>query len=374
MKIVLFISLLDQVGGAELATLRLAEHLMAVGHEVSILTTQGLKCWIKWHPVIDYAKGVRIVRLPVWQRNPDIFRWMLAAEAAILLPLSLRSIQVMHLRGLTQETLSIAEIARRMGIKTVCTPMASGISGDAGRLRKRRINATAFDRIAALTEPMRAEIVELGYPPEQTCVISNGVDTGFFAPPKRQLAEAHVVFVGQFRPEKRVDVLLKAWASARTHVQGVRLTLVGGGQHLMRYQQMAKALGIEATFTPLTDAVGVRAALQEGSIFVMPGVSEGMSNALLEAMAIGLAPVAADTPANRAVIMPEANGLVYDAESPAALAAQLRRLIDNPILRQRLGAAACETVVQRFQMNHVTAQYIKLYERLIGNTWLGEMV
>jgi glycosyltransferase involved in cell wall biosynthesis len=368
MNIALYVGILDQVGGAEIASLRLAERLGMAGHEVSLLTTQSLTRWRTAKSIIDYAKGIRVIRLPVWQRSERIFAQMLFAQALWAMPLLLRGIQMLHLRGLTPETVALARIARRMGIRTLCTPMASGVYGDVARFPASiRHSFSVFDWISALTEPMRDEVIRLGYLPERISVIPNGVDTNFFKP-QQPPSEPHVVFVGQFRPEKRINILLEAWAQIQSACPRARLTLVGGGHYLPDYRHLALQLGIEPNFVPNMDTAGVLAQLQANSIFVMPGVSEGMSNALLEAMAVGLAPIAADTPANRAIITPEVDGLVYSAESPQALAWQIKRLIDDDTLRRRLGTAARETVVRRFTLDGVVERHLAMYQRLLGET------
>lgn len=367
MNIALYVSEADQVGGAELATLRLAERLSQRGCSVTVLTTVGLRRWLHHFVIIDYAKGFRLIRLPVWQRNERTFRAMLLTQAAWTIPALMRRTQVLHARGLTVETIRLAQLARRMGIRTLCTPMASGDYGDMAKLPARaRRYITVFDRIAALTEPLRAEIVSIGYPPDRIRVIPNGVDADCFKPAAQPHNQPRAVFVGQFRPEKRVDLLLRAWQNVAAGYPQARLTLVGGGRLLADYQRMASGMGVSATFVPNTDTVGVRVELHEASIFVAPGISEGMSNALLEAMAVGLAPIAADTPASRAIITPECDGLVYAPESPEALAAQLVRLIDDDALRQRLGQAAHDTILRRFTLDQVVDQHLAMYCELLG--------
>jgi glycosyltransferase involved in cell wall biosynthesis len=268
---------------------------------------------------------------------------------------------------LTPETVTLAQIARRLGIKTICVPMASGAYGDVSRFPPTAPHDTqAFDWISALTAPLRDEIVGWGYPEDRISVIPNGVDTVTFSPPTSPCDEPQVIFVGQFRPEKRVSLLLHAWQQVQLIFPDVRLILVGGGRYLSQYQQMAARLGIAPTVIPNTDSASVLVQLQASSIFVLPGISEGMSNALLEAMAVGLAPIASDTPANHSVITPEFDGLCYPADSVGALAAQLTRLIGDSALRKRIGAAARETAVQRFNLDHVVDQYLDLYSQLLG--------
>jgi glycosyltransferase involved in cell wall biosynthesis len=338
------------------------------GHQVTIISTQAISQWRQQHLLIDYTKGIRIIRLPVWQKSRSIFIHMLTAQALWSFPLFLREIQVLHLRGLTPESINLARISRRLGIATLCVPMASGAYGDVAKFPPSVAkNSTFFERLSALTDSLRAEAIDWGMPADKTSVIPNGVDIDFFKPDEHPTDEPRVIFVGQFRREKRIDLLLRAFAQVQIDFPHAQLTLVGGGKSSEIYLQMAAQFGIFLNFIPNTDPSGVLANLQTSSIFVMPGISEGMSNALLEAMSVGLAPIVADTPANRAVITPEITGLIYQADSPEALAAQIKRLISDRDLRSRIGTAARKTVVQRFDLEAVTEQYLALYSQLLGD-------
>ncbi|HVU11783.1 MAG TPA: glycosyltransferase family 4 protein [Phototrophicaceae bacterium] len=365
MKIALFVNNIDAVGGAEIATRRLAEQFAQGEHQITLIGTQSLRQW-RIHPqLIDYTKNIRSIRLPVWQRSRKTFRQMLLFHARWLFPRL--KCDILHLRGLSPETLTLAAIARRCGMKTICVPMASGAYGDVTTCGQSDQPPT-FDWISALTVPLREEVIGWGFPSERTGVIPNGVDTRFFHSAAQSSTAPNVIFVGQFRPEKCVNLLLTAWKIVQMRMPQARLTLVGGGSHLPEYEQLADQLGLVVTFIPNTDADHVLTQLQASSVFVLPGISEGMSNALLEAMAVGLAPVVADTPANRAVITPEINGICYPAESAETLADQLTRLLTEPALRERLGAVAHTTVEQHYTLASVADQYLSLYARLLGET------
>lgn len=197
-------------------------------------------------------------------------------------------------------------------------------------------------------------------------MIPNGVDPDFFLPLAQSQPANHVICVGQLRPEKRNGPLLEAWHQVQESHSQAQLTLVGGADRITGYKQMAADLGIAPTFIPDTSSEGVRDQLRTGAIFVLPGISEGMSNALLEAMSVSLACVASDTPSNRAVIDPEVNGLVYDGDSADQLAAQLDRLLSDSGLRARLGQAAREIAVRNYSLDAVVDQYLALYRRLVS--------
>ncbi|MEO8392539.1 MAG: glycosyltransferase family 4 protein [Chloroflexota bacterium] len=367
MNIAFFVAIIDQIGGTELGTMRLAEQLAHRGHQVTIVTTQAMSQFRQRRSIFDYTKTIHVIRLPVWQRSRKIFARMLTAQALWAFPLFLRDIEILHLRGLTPESISLARIARRMSISTLCVPMASGAYGDVATFPSNiSKDPTVFDWVSTLTDSLRAEVINWGIPANKIGVIPNSIDIRYFKPPESPTNKPRVIFVGQFRPEKQIDILLRAWALFQKECPQAHLTLVGGDHSADSYIEMAAHLRISPTFILNTDTAGVLANLQMNSIFVMPGTSEGMSNALLEAMSVGLAPVVADTLANRAVITPEIDGLSYPANSPEALAEQLKRLISDTDLRHRIGTAARKTVSQRFDLESVTEQYLALYTQLLG--------
>jgi glycosyltransferase involved in cell wall biosynthesis len=291
---------------------------------------------------------------------------MLAFQARLVFPTYLRGSHVLQMRKLDWNTILLARIARRMGIKTICVPQASGFRGDVATFPAGTVHELQpYDWVSALTPDIQREVIGWGYPASHIGLIPNGVDTDFFCPADTPAFPQSAVFVGQFRPEKRLDILLQAWKQIQTEYPQVKLTLIGGGSNVAEYQQMATGLGISPEFIPISNPKDVRNILQRNAVFVLPGTSEGMSNALLEGMAVGLAPVTSDVPGNRVLITPELNGLCYDSNMPEALAGQLRRLFSDPILQKRLGATAREMVTAQYSLSGVVDEYEALYRWLV---------
>jgi glycosyltransferase involved in cell wall biosynthesis len=94
------------------------------------------------------------------------------------------------------------------------------------------------------------------------------------------------------------------------------------------------------------------AALERAHIFVLPSYTEGLPNAMIEAMAVGLPVVVTRVGSIPDVVIDETNGLLVQPRDSAALATALRRLIASAELRQRLGQAAHATARTRFATEH----------------------
>ena len=116
------------------------------------------------------------------------------------------------------------------------------------------------------------------------------------------------------------------------------------------------------------DFIGYRTDLADwirrAAVFVLPSRHEGISNALLEAQGAGVPAVVSDIPGNRAVVVDGETGLVVPAGDAEALARALIRLLSDPDLRRRLGAAARRRMEAEFGIAAVARQLSDLYGRL----------
>lgn len=365
LRIGLYVPIYDQTGGGEVFTGRLADQLVRRGYPVTILTSQPMSRWRKGGVILEHKGLLRVLRLPVWQHSGQTFTLMWQIEASFVMPIFLRNFNVLLINMLSDLSIYMGRMAHRLGIKTVCRPWASGPYGDVASFpRQGRREASAFDWLTALTEHIREEAIAWGFPQARTGIIPNGVDVEFFRPSTQPTDPHGVIFVGALRPEKRIHLLLEAFRLAQDRFSDAHLTLLGAKDD-NEYQGFARKLNLAVEFIPVSTPEVVLARLQQNSIFVMSGVSEGMSNALLEGMSVGLAPVVSDTPGNRAVIQPGINGLCYPPDSAEALAESLCLLMKDGAQRARLGAEARNTVLRSHTLEQVTDLYLALFERVL---------
>jgi len=111
----------------------------------------------------------------------------------------------------------------------------------------------------------------------------------------------------------------------------------------------------------------VPAILARSHVFCLPSAyGEGLPKCLLEAMAAGLPIVSTDIPGCRDAVRPDVNGLLVPPRDPVALAAALRRLIEDPALRRRFGAAGRLRAEREFESSIVVAQTLAVYRELVG--------
>jgi GalNAc-alpha-(1->4)-GalNAc-alpha-(1->3)-diNAcBac-PP-undecaprenol alpha-1,4-N-acetyl-D-galactosaminyltransferase len=171
-----------------------------------------------------------------------------------------------------------------------------------------------------------------------------------------------VIAMGRLSREKGFDLLLDGFARSRLPTSGWHLTILGDGPERVALQAQAAALGLKEC-TRFTGVVTDPFLwLREADIFVLSSRFEGFPNALLEAMACGLAVIAFDCESGpRAIVRHDRDGLLVSPEDVDALAGALDALAADEELRRRLGAAA-RRVVDRYALPDVAAAW----ETLIG--------
>jgi glycosyltransferase involved in cell wall biosynthesis len=145
-----------------------------------------------------------------------------------------------------------------------------------------------------------------------------------------------------------------------------RLLLIGhdSGMGLV-LRQKAMALGFADHIVWVEDRMNAQTPLAAADIAVVPSHQEGFSNSLLEVMACGLAVVATRVGGNIDAIIDGESGLLVPAKDAAALMAAIFRLYDDPVLRQRLGAAARSRVSKHFSLDNCVQRYLDLYTRVM---------
>ena len=219
--------------------------------------------------------------------------------------------------------------------------------------RRARMQLMAMDRLIAVSEEISKGLTgRLWIPDERITVIRNGIDT------KRAEALAkeplsHEWFadggppvllgVGRVVPQKGFDVLLKAFAIARKGAP-LRLVILGTGpaEHLAVLEELAESLGVSADVDFHGAVSNPYPYYRAASLFVLSSRWEGMSNALLEAMACGCPVVSTVTPGSSELLDYGRFGALVPADQPEVLAKAILARLDSPVrgknLRQRAEA------------------------------------
>lgn len=184
--------------------------------------------------------------------------------------------------------------------------------------------------------------------------------------PRQPAAERFVLYVGRLEERKGVDVLLRALAGVRESRPDVRLKILGRGELTDQLQQTARALDIAdaVDFVGWVDHAEIDDYYRRCAVFVLPskftpgGGYEPFSNVVLEAMACG-APVIATTANGAAydVVEDGVNGRVVPSGDPAAMAAALGALLDDPAAAETMGRRGRETIRDRFNVDRMAERF-----------------
>jgi glycosyltransferase involved in cell wall biosynthesis len=177
-----------------------------------------------------------------------------------------------------------------------------------------------------------------------------------------------LAFVGRLVPIKRVDLLLRAVASAnaRTSVC-IRLAIVGDGELRDELEEQAARLEVEESVTFMGYIEDVTDVATGADVAVLSSDNEGTPVALIEAAAAGKPAVTTAVGGVPDVVIAERTGLLVPAGDAEAHASALVRLAEDAGLRSRMGAAAREHVLSRFTSDRLVAEIEGLYEGLLGS-------
>lgn len=160
--------------------------------------------------------------------------------------------------------------------------------------------------------------------------------------------EKRIITVGRIDDNKNQRLLVEAYAKIADYYPDWSLELIGDGCGRQALEEYVSTLPCKdrISFTGAVDDVAKR--MSEASIFVLPSKIEGMPNALIEAMVMGMACISTDCPCGGPrdlIATDESNGILVPVDNVDAMAMALKRLITNDTLRQSMGDNARKIIV-----------------------------
>ncbi len=364
------------VGGAEVQAERLAAYLSGKGLKVGVVTrgAAGL-------PAHEERSGFWIERIP--QLGPGKVKTLSFMAGAILALWRCRGeYEIFHAHLSFAPALVASSMGRLLGKRVIVKYGNSGLFGDvqaSQRTWRGRVRLTVLRRWVdvniALSAEMETELLAAGFPSERICRMVNGVDAEAFRPQESKTAAKEslgladrtiALFVGRLTAQKALPTLMLALQNAVTVCPQLHLVLVGDGPDRLALEQRVSELGIAPHITFVGKAADVRPYLNAADMFVLPSVAEGISNALLEAMAAGVACVATAVGGSPEVLDDGACGVLLPPERPDLLSAALVRLARDPDEAARLGRLARSRILSHYDFAVVGDQYRSLYAQLLS--------
>ena len=242
-----------------------------------------------------------------------------------------------------------------------------GWQSDNNILRRQRRPSLRLERLllraarrATVTVTMgtagRDALVARGIEPARIVPIPASVDLTRFQPGEDE-ARWDVITVAALHPRKRLHDLIEATATLAADGSVPRVALVGCGALRDDLVAHAQALGVHGNIDFLGFRLDTPELLRQARVFVLPSREEGLSIALLEAMASGLPVVASDVGEARDVVRSGLSGFLYPEGDVHALASYVSRLLGDVALRTRMGREARRIVVDHASRSVVSAAY-----------------
>ncbi len=217
------------------------------------------------------------------------------------------------------------------------------------------------DHIFLTTELLKVEVVKsYQISADRITIIPNNIDTDLFIPmAQAKKAAGQICFLGRLTPVKNVDLLIKAMAN----IPNASLAVIGDGEQKAYLAQLAKKHEVQVNFLGLIPNQELPSVLNQSEIFVLPSRFEGHPKALLEAMACGLPVIGTNVEGIRALIEHEENGLLCEP-TVTSLRQALVRLLENELLRLRLGEAAQAAIKAQFSLASIAEQELALLQQI----------
>jgi glycosyltransferase involved in cell wall biosynthesis len=356
------------VGGMETQAFNLARVLSKRGYQVSVLSEvcRGLAR-------SETVDGISLYR-EVYSAPISFLGGIIYILSTILFLFRYRRhYDIIHCHQLYLSILPTFLISRLLSKKLIVKMACSGDYSDLTRLASLKSGkmllwvARRIDIVVAINDEAVCELVEAGLTESQIVRIPNGVDLATFHSVSYEYKlpdeKKYVTFVGQMVERKGIKTLILAFEKIYRDHLTARLRLIGDG--VMKEEILAYA--VERHFLDRLEYVGkvpnVYPYLSQSSIFVLPSTAEGISNALLEAMACALPIITTNIPGNRQLITDGFNGILIEPNSIDALAKALHLLLTDEALAEKLGRQARLTVEKEYSIEAVADQYVVTYQR-----------
>jgi L-malate glycosyltransferase len=345
-----------------------------------------LACFKRWG---HFLQEVETRHLPILEYPIDSLynHRTLRHQVRFALDIRRRRIQIVHAYNFYPNVFAVP-VARVAGTPVVLASIRdTGVYLTPRQKRVQRLACRMADRIVVNAEAVRRWLLEEGYPGEKIVVIRNGVDTSRFGgtrdgerlrrvlglPPRVPL----VAVLSRLHHMKGLDYFLEAAATVAGRHPNVRFLIVGDrfamkdgvvvsdGAYRSDLEGRARRLGIGERVVFTGFRIDVPDLLAETAISVLPSLSEGLPNTVLESMAAGVPVVATRVGGIPEVIEDGTSGLLVPPRDTATLVRAIDTLLEDPDLARRIGEAGRRRVAERFSLEVMARDTERLYTDLL---------
>lgn len=358
--------------------------------EYSRLGIKTYVCARNYHnlPRSEIKEGTNFRRSPIFGNSLLINSVIYLIDSFFWLIVNRKKYDVIHCQQMFAPTM-IASIANFIVRKPILTRItSSGLIGEANEIRRLPLTSVRLkllERISkyvVLNKEMKEEIEILGIPSKKINIIYNATqlpsENAFNKESRKNFRsrlklhyEKIAVFVGRLSEEKGLDTLVNAWKIVNEKFPQAHLLLLGEGGAYRNVEketrEVVEQLNLKETVHFLGHVQNAKDFILASDVFVLPSRAEGMSNALVEAMACGSAIVATDIEANREICQNEINSLLVKTNDAEELASAIIRIFDSPIVAEKLAKQARMFAAENLSVENMTARYINLYQQMMND-------
>jgi glycosyltransferase involved in cell wall biosynthesis len=365
----------ETFGGAEQHTRRLARAMAHRGAAVTLLAprlSRRTPAREREGPVV--VRRFHLHAAPnLGGRHLDAFLWWCACICAWLWR-NRQSYDVIHVVHGRLHAFPAAIAGKWLGKPVVVKPGRGGEAHfDLSVVRRKRLLGSFFacgitrstTAWVANSEAIAADLARWGVPSERVHAIPNGID--ILADGERQPGNGvvHFLSIGRLDAEKAVDQTIRAFAALPADAPA-RLTVLGDGPCREELEALSRRLGQEKRIVFTGAVADVTPYLRAADVYLSTSVSEGMSNALLEAMSHAVMPVVSCVSGADDLVEEGVSGFLIPPGDESALATRLEESLSMTMERRRAtGEAARAAIRARFLLEKVAERHLILYRELI---------
>ncbi len=299
------------------------------------------------------------------------------------------TIEVVHSYGFYSNVFAIpaARFARAPVVIASIRDCGEALTTTQNRVQK--MVCRMADCILTNADGVRAWLLGQGYPSGKIQIIRNGIapsisaDGAHAGKLRRELglaADTPVVAVlSRLNPLKGIEYFLEAAVPVSRRFPAVRFLIIGGasynggGSYKAEVQNHATRLGLDSRVIFTGFRTDVHEILPEISISVLPSLSEGLSNSLLESMAAGVPTIATRVGGTPEAVEDGTTGLLVPPRDSGSLSHAMALLLENPALARSFGEAGRRRVINLFSIEKMVHQTQSLYLKLLSTkrtrTW-----
>ncbi len=360
--------LVSKYSGIESYYEQAGHELARLGHEVTVY------CRTYFTPPISTHNGMRVRRLPTIRSKhlETVVHTLLSTAHAMT-----SDYDVVHYHCLGPALFSF--LPRLAGKKTVVT--VQGLDWQRGKWGRLAARVLRWGEAAAVSLPDATMVVSRTlqqYYREQykrdTIYVPNGATLAPQRLPRQLiewdlLADHYVLFLGRFSPEKNCHLLIEAFEHLHTDM---KLVLAGGSSHSDAYvKSLRRHESEQIRFLSWVSGRDLEELVSNAALFVLPSELEGLSLALLDAMAAGVPVLTSDIPENQEVV--EGAGFTFRRGDQTDLERMLDLLIHDPGLRRQSAARGRERIQGQYLWPEIARSIETAYYNVLGWSSAGQV-